>query len=89
MFLERLEALVPWPLLEALIRRYYPEGEKGRRLYPLPVMLRVNLVQVCHNLNCSIMAGRLYDSEAVGRFVGLRCQVSSQTRAPYWTSATC
>ena len=71
-FLERLEALVPWPRLEALIRPQYPEGERGRRPYSLPVMLRVHVVQVCHNLSDPAMEDLLYDSEAVRRFVGLR-----------------
>ena len=71
-FLERLEALVPWPRLEALIRPHYPEGERGRRPYSLPVMLRVHTVQVCHNLSDPAMEDLLYDSEAVRRFAGLR-----------------
>ena len=39
--------------------------------YPLSVMLRVHLVQVCHNLSDPAMEDLLYDSEAVRRFVGL------------------
>ena len=70
-FLERLEALVPWSWLAGLIRPHYPEGEKGRRPYPLSVMLRVHLVQVCHNLSDPAMEDLLYDSEAARRFVGL------------------
>ena len=71
-FLERLEALVPWGRLEGVIGPHYPKAGQGRRPYPLSVMLRVHLVQVCHNLSDPAMEDLLYDSEAVRRFVGLR-----------------
>lgn len=71
-FLERLDSLIPWERLEERIRPHYPEGEKGRRPYPLTVMLRVHVVQVCHNLSDPAMEDLLYDSEAVRRFAGLR-----------------
>ena len=71
-FLERLETLVPWERLEGVIEPHYPKAGQGRRPYPLPVMLRVHLVQVCHNLSDPAMEDLLYDSEAVRRFVGLR-----------------
>ena len=71
-FLERLDSLVPWERLEERIRPHYPEGERGRRPYPLAVMLRVHVVQVCHNLSDPAMEDLLYDSETVRRFAGLR-----------------
>ena len=71
-FLERLEAVVPWERLEALIGPHYPKAGKGRRPYPLSVMLRVHLVQVCHNLSDPAMEDLLYDSRSVQQFVGLR-----------------
>ena len=71
-FLERLEALVPWERLEGVIRPHYPKAGRGRRPYPLPVMLRVHVVQVCHNLSDPAMEDLLYDSRSVQQFVGLR-----------------
>ena len=50
-FLERLGALVSWSRLEARILPHYPKAGKGRRPYPLSVMLRVHVVQICHNLS--------------------------------------
>ena len=50
-FLDRLDTLVPWSRLEALIRPHYPKAGNGRRPYPMSMMLRVHLVQVCHNLS--------------------------------------
>ena len=71
-FLDRLEALVPWERLEEVIRPHYPKAGQGRRPYPLSVMLRVHLVQVCHNLSDPAMEDLLYDSRSVQQFVGLR-----------------
>lgn len=71
-FLDRLEALVPWGRLEGVIRPHYPKAGRGRRPYPLSVMLRVHLVQVCHNLSDPAMEDLLYDSLSVQQFVGLR-----------------
>ena len=71
-FLARLEALVPWERLEGVIRPRYPKAGRGRRPYPLSVMLRVHVVQVCHNLSDPAMEDLLYDSRSVQQFVGLR-----------------
>ena len=71
-FLDRLEVLVPWERLEGVIRPHYPKAGRGRRPYPPSVMLRVHLVQVCHNLSDPAMEDLLYDSLSVQQFVGLR-----------------
>ena len=70
-FSERLDSLVPWERLEGVIGLHYPKAGQGRRPYPLSVVLRVHLAQVCRNLSDPAMADPLYDSEAVRRFVGL------------------
>ena len=43
-FLEKQEGLVPWQRLEESIRPHYFSGQRGRRPYPLSVMLRVHIV---------------------------------------------
>ena len=50
LFLERMDALIPWQLLEKRIRPFYPTAGRGRRPYPLPVMLRIHCVQLFYNL---------------------------------------
>ena len=50
-FLEKMDELVPWPRLEERIRPQYFRGHRGRRPYPLSVMLRVHIVQLCYNLS--------------------------------------
>ena len=51
LFLERMEVLVPWQRLEERIRPVYPKAGKGRRPYPLGVILRIHCVQLFYNLS--------------------------------------
>ena len=71
-FLEQLDSLIPWQRLEQRIRPHYPKAGRGRRPYDLAVMLRVHIVQLCHNLSDPAMEDLLYEAESVRRFVGLR-----------------
>ena len=71
LFLERLDAIVPWAELEARVEPHYPQPGRGRRPYPLAVMLRVHGVQLCYNLSDPAMEDLLYEAESVRRFCGL------------------
>ena len=71
-FLERMDGLIPWQRLEKKIIRYYPKPGKGRRPYPLSVMLRVHCVQLFYNVSDPAMEDMLYEIESVRRFVGLK-----------------
>ncbi len=71
-FLGKMDALVPWTRLEARIEPFYPKAGRGRRPYPLGVMLRVHCVQLFYNLSAPGMEDLLYEVESVRRFVGLR-----------------
>ena len=71
-FLERMDGLIPWQLLEHCIRPFYPKPGRGRRPYPLSVMPRTHCVQLFYNLSDPGMEDLLYESEPVPRFVGLR-----------------
>ena len=72
LFLERMDGLVPWQRLEEQIRPVYPKAGKGRRPYPLAVMLRIHRVQLFYNLSDPGMEDLLYEAESVRRFVGLK-----------------
>ena len=72
LFLERMDGLIPWHSLEDRIRPCYPKAGKGRRPYPLAVMLRVHCVQLCYNLSDPGMEDLLYEAESVRRFAGLK-----------------
>ncbi len=51
LFLERMDGLVPWQRLKERIRPFYPKAGKGRRPYPLAVMLRIHCVQLFYNIS--------------------------------------
>ena len=72
LFLERMDGLIPWQLLEDRSRPFYPRAGRGRQPYPLSVMLRVHCVQLFYNLSDPGMEDLLYESDAVRRFVGLK-----------------
>ena len=71
LFLERMDGLIPWQKLEERIRPVYAKRGKGRRPYPLPVMLRIHCVQLFYNLSDPGMEDLLYEAESVRRFIGL------------------
>ncbi len=72
LFLERMDGLIPWKILEYRIRPFYPKAGNGRRPYPLAAMLRVHCVQLFYNLSDPGMEDLLYESDPVRRFVGLK-----------------
>ena len=57
LFLERMDGLIPWQKLEERISPVYAKRGKGRRPYPLPVMLRIHCVQLFYNLSDPGMEG--------------------------------
>ena len=71
-FLERMDGLIPWQLLEDRIRSFYPKAGRGRHPYPLSTMLRTHCVQLFYNLSDPGVEDLLYESEPVRRFVGLK-----------------
>ena len=71
-FLEQIEGLVPWERLEQHIVPHYPKAGRGRRPYPLSVMLRIHVVQVTYYLSDPAMEDLLYEAESVRRFAGLK-----------------
>src|SRR5690606_36079968 len=72
LFLEKLEALLPWKQLEAPIAKHYACGGMGRPPYPLSAMLRVLIMQLVYNLSDPAMEDALYEIESMRRFAGIR-----------------
>ena len=66
-----MDGLIPWQKLEDRIQAFYPKPGKGRRPYPLAVILRIHCVQLFHNLSDPGMEGLLYEAESVRPFVRL------------------
>jgi len=72
LFLERIEALIPWQKFEQQLAKKYSKGTVGRKPYPLNVMLRVHIMQLIYNLSDPAMEDSLYEIESMRRFSGLR-----------------
>jgi hypothetical protein len=44
-FLSRMEQILPWQNMTAVIEPFYPKAGNGRRPYPLETMLRIHCMQ--------------------------------------------
>ena len=70
-FLEEMELVVPWQALLKVIEPFYPVAGRGRRPYPLKVMLRVHLMQNWFALSDPAMEEALYEITSLRTFAGL------------------
>ena len=60
-FLSEMDAVVPWATLVGLIEPHYAKAGKGRRPYPLDVMLRIYFLQQRYQLSDPGAEEALYD----------------------------
>jgi IS5 family transposase len=67
-FLARMEEVIPWVQLIAVIAPHYPKGERGRPPIGLERMLRVYFLQQWYALADEALEDALYDSQALQRF---------------------
>jgi IS5 family transposase len=67
-FLARMEAVIPWVKLLAVIEPFYPKGERGRPPVGLERMLRVYFLQQWYGLADEALEDALYDSQALREF---------------------
>jgi IS5 family transposase len=72
-FLNEIDQLAPWSLLEAQIAPFYADntGNRGRPSIGLSRMLRLYVVQQCFGLSDEGTEDAVYDSQAVRLFVGI------------------
>jgi len=67
-FLGRMEAIIPWPSLLAVLEPFYPKGERGRPPVGLERMLRMYFLQQWYGLADEALEDTLYDSQAMQGF---------------------
>ena len=67
-FLARMEEVIPWARLLAVIEPHYPKGERGRPPIGLERMLRVYFLQQWYGLADEALEDTLYDSQALRAF---------------------
>ena len=70
-FLARMETLLPWAQLLAVIEPFYPKGQRGRPPVGLERMLRVYFLQQWYGLADEALEDALYDSQALRGFARL------------------
>ena len=71
LFLGEMDTAVPWAALLGLIEPHYPKAGKGRRPYPLEVMLRIYFLQQWYQLSDPGAEDALYDIQSMRAFAGL------------------
>jgi IS5 family transposase len=67
-FLTRMEEVIPWVKLLAVIEPHYPKGKRGRPPVGLERMLRVYFLQQWYGLADEALEDALYDSQALQQF---------------------
>ena len=67
-FLAKMDVIIPWDTLEALIEPHYPKAGKGRRPYPLSSILRVHCLQQWYSLSDAAMEDALYETASMRHF---------------------
>lgn len=70
-FLEKMDRLVPWEALCAVIEPHYPKRGNGRPPIGLERMLRIHFIQHWFNLADLACEEALYDSVSLRRFAGI------------------
>ena len=73
-FLARMEEVIPWAKLLAVIEPHYPKGERGRPPIGLERMLRIYFLQQWYGLADEALEDALYDSQALQGFARLDLQ---------------
>lgn len=70
-FLNEMEAVVPWSTLLARLEPHYPKsGRRGRQPMALDSMLRIYFAQNWFNFSDRQMEDALYEIESLRRFAG-------------------
>jgi IS5 family transposase len=70
-FLARMEEIIPWSRLLAVIAPFYPQGERGRPPVGLERMVRIYFLQQWYGLADAALEDALYDSQALRGFARL------------------
>ena len=77
-FLEKMDAIMPWDALYALVKPCYYEGVRGNKPYDLELMLRIHLLQNLYDLSDEGTRNEIIDSRAFSDF----CDVESSNQIP-------
>ncbi|WP_323993441.1 IS5 family transposase [Aeromonas hydrophila] len=79
-FLARMDAVLSWSRMLAVIESVYPKAGNGRRPYPLDTMLRIHCMQQWYNLSDSAMKDALYEIASMRLFAKLSLDLAIPDR---------
>lgn len=71
LFLDSMNAIIPWALFVETIKPYYPQGHRGRPPKGIELMLRMYFLQVWFNLADEALEEQINDSYAMKKFMKL------------------
>jgi len=74
LFLAEVDKVVPWDSLLKVIEPFYPVAGRGRRPYPVQVVVRVQLMQNWFGLSDPAMEESLYEISSMRKFAKLTLQ---------------
>jgi transposase, IS5 family len=78
LFLAKMEQVVPWSRLIAVIEPHYPKsGKRGRPPIGIERMLRMYFIQQWYGLADVAVEDAIYDSQALRNFCGIDLTVSN------------
>jgi IS5 family transposase len=78
-FLDRMDVLVPWLDIADMLLPCYPSSRRGRRPFPLLLMLRIHCLQLWFDLSDSAAEDALHDMLPFRLFAGIGCRVPDRT----------
>ncbi len=77
-FLEEMDAILPWNQWVSFIEPFYPNGRRGRRPQEIERMLRMLLLQTWFNLSDEGIEDAIYDSYAMKSFMRINFSQGEQ-----------
>jgi IS5 family transposase len=80
LFLARMDALLPWVMMQGLMEPVYPKAGNGRRPYPLDTMLRIHCMQQWYSLSDGAMEDALYEIASMRLFAKLSLDLAIPDR---------
>ncbi|MBQ6426896.1 MAG: transposase [Clostridia bacterium] len=69
LFLDRMDAILPWQDWVELVQPFYPAGKRGRPPIEIETMLRMYLMRIWFRLSDKSIEDAVYDSYAMRTFM--------------------
>lgn len=77
-FLAKIEKIMTWSELKALVEPCYYEGKRGNKPYDLELMLRIHLLQNLYDLSDEGTRNEVIDSRAFSDFCGVESKCTGR-----------